>query len=199
LPDGKPDLSGAWYGQKVVDPGNPKLKPWAVAIKKERDDNHIRDFPQSFCLPLGITMSNIFTGVWRIAHTPTNLVMISEGDTPGHRQIFLDGRGHPKDFGPTWTGHSIGRWEGDALVVDTVGFNDKTWLDTQGTPHTEKLHIVERYRRIDLGRLEIEFRIEDPDTFEEPWIVKRTADLAVNDEVMENVCTENERDRAHLK
>ena len=166
-------------------------------MKKERVDNFSKDFPQSFCLPLGITLSNVLTGVWRIAHTPTYIVMISEGDTPGYRQIYLDGRAHPKDLGPTWTGHSIGRWDGDTLVVDTAGFNDKTWLP-DSIPHTEKLHVIERYRRVDLGHLEIEFRMEDPDTFDEPWIMKRTADLAPNEDVIENICTENERDRAHI-
>jgi Carboxypeptidase regulatory-like domain len=198
MPDGKPDLSGVWYSQRIVDPGKPEMKAWAEAIAKERVENNIKDFPQSRCLPLGVLLSGRITHAWRTVHTPAILIMISEMDAPGYRQIYLDGRGHPKDFGPTWTGHSIGHWEGDTLAVDTVGFNDKFWLTPAGEPHTEKMHLTERYRRPDLGHLEIEFTIEDPDTFIKPWIIKKVADLAPNDEVEEVICTENERDREHM-
>ncbi len=186
-----------WWAQDTVDPGKAELTPRAAAIKKERDDNFAKDFPQSFCRPLGVLFTNVLTSVWRAVHQPGYMVTISEGDTPGFRQFFLDGRSHPKDLGPTWTGHSVGRWDGDTLVVDTVGFNDKSWLPGN-VPHTEKMHLTERYRRPELGRLEIEFTIDDPDTFVRPWVVKRTADLAPAEEVIESVCTENERDRAHI-
>jgi hypothetical protein len=198
MPDGKPDLSGVWYPQRLVDPGKPEMKGWAEAIAKQRVENNIKDFPQSRCLPLGVLLSGRITHAWRTVHTSAILIMISEMDVPGYRQIYLDGRGHPKDFGPTWTGHSIGHWEGDTLVVDTVGFNDKFWLTPAGEPHTEKMHLTERYRRPDLGHLEIEFTVEDPDTFIKPWVIKKAADLAPNEEVEELICTENERDRGHL-
>jgi hypothetical protein len=125
--------------------------------------------------------------------TQALLVIIMEGELP--RQIFLDGGSHPKDWNPAWLGHSIGHWDGDTLVVDTTGFNDKTWFGGQGptaTPHTEKMHITEGYRRADLGHLEIEVTIEDPDTFIKPWIFKRAAELAPDDEIQEYVCTEND-------
>lgn len=128
--------------------------------------------------------------------TQTLLVIIAEGELP--RQVFLDGRGHPKDWNPAWMGHSIGHWDGDTLVVDTTGFNDKAWFGGGGIPHTEKMHITERYHRVDLGHLEIEFTIEDPDTFVKPWVIKRAAELAPNDEILEYVCTENERDLQHM-
>jgi len=196
LPDGKPDLSGVWHNQRTVDPGKPEMKAWAEAIAKERAANNFKDGNQVHCLPLGVLLSG--TG-WplRTIHTPTYLAMIFEGDLPGYRQIFLDGRAHPKDLGPTWTGHSIGHWEGDTLVVDTVGFNDKTWLP-DGVPHTEKMHLTERFHRVDLGHLEIAITIEDPDTLIRPWVIKRVAELDPNDEVMEAICTENERDREHM-
>jgi hypothetical protein len=124
--------------------------------------------------------------------------MIFEDDIPSHRTVYLDGRRHPKDPNPSWMGHSVGQWEGDALVVDTVGFNDKSWLGAQGHPHTEKLHVTERLRRPDLGHLEIEFTIEDPVTYAKPWIIKRVADLDPNDEIGEYVCTEGERDVVHM-
>jgi hypothetical protein len=198
MPDGKPDLSGVWYSQRPVDPGKPEMKAWAEAIFKERAENNHKDFPQARCQPLGVLLSGEVTHAWRIVHTPSFLMMISEMDAPGYRQIYLDGRGHPKDFFPTWTGHSVGHWEGDTLVVDTVGFNDKFWLSPAGEPHTEKMHLTERYRRPDLGHLEIEFTIEDPDTFVKPWVIKRAADLAPKEEVEEVICTENERDREHM-
>jgi hypothetical protein len=109
LPDGRPDFSGVWYPQRTVDPGKPELTPRAQAIKKQRDESYGRDSPQSFCLPLGVLQTDVFTGVWRVVHSPGYMVTISEGDTPGYRQFWLDGRSHPKDFGPTWNGHSIGR------------------------------------------------------------------------------------------
>jgi hypothetical protein len=123
-------------------------------------------------------------------------VILIEGELP--RQVFLDGRGHPKDLNPSFFGHSIGHWEGDTPVVDTVGFNDKGWLDTLGRPQTEKMHLVERYRRIDLGHLEVETTVEDPDTYLKPWVTKTVSDLAAKQELLEYVCTENERDRSHI-
>ncbi len=94
-------------------------------------------------------------------------------------------------------GHSIGHWEGDTLVVDTTGFNDRSWLDPQGHPHTEQMHVIERMRRPDLGHLEIEFTIDDPGTYAKPWIIKRVADLDPDDDVGEYVC-ENNHDPEHM-
>jgi hypothetical protein len=195
MPDGKPDLSGMWYQQKTVDPGKPEIKAWAEAVVKERAENNAKDFPQSRCQPLGMILTPTLA-YWKTVQTPTLLVIIAEGDLT--RQVFLDGRGHPKDLNPAWMGHSIGHWDGDTLVVDTTGFNDKAWFDGGGIPHTEKMHITERYHRVDLGHLEIEFTIEDPDTFTKPWVIKRAAELAPDEEVQEYVCTENERDREHM-
>jgi hypothetical protein len=195
MPDGKPDLSGVWYQQRTIDPGKPEIKAWAEAVLKERAANDGRDLPQSRCQPMGVTLAPVFQP-WKTVQTPTLLVIIAEGELP--RQVFLDGRGHPKDFNPAWMGHSIGHWDGDTLVVDTTGFNDKAWFSAGGIPHTEKMHITERYHRVDLGHLEIEFSIEDPDTFVKPWVIKRAAELAPNEEIQEYVCTENERDLQHM-
>jgi Carboxypeptidase regulatory-like domain len=195
IPDGKPDLSGVWRQQKTIDPGKPEIKAWAQAVVKERAENNARDFPQSRCQPLGIILAPVLL-FWKTVQTQALLLIFTEGELP--RQVFLDGRGHPKDSNPTWLGHSIGHWEGDTLVVDTTGFNDKAWFNGEGIPHTEKMHITERYRRVDLGHLEIEFTIEDPDTFVKPWVIKRVAELAPNEEIQEYVCMENERDREHL-
>jgi hypothetical protein len=196
LPDGKPDLSGVWHNQRTIDAGKPELKPWAQAVVKERVDSNSKDAPQVRCLPMGILLSGTGTP-FRTVQTATFLAMLFELDVPGYRQIYLDGRAHPQDFGPTWTGHSIGHWEGDTLVVDTVGFNDKSWLTNQ-LPHTEKMHIIERFHRPDLGHLEIEITVEDPDTFIKPWVIQRATELAPNDEVGEGICAENERDTRHM-
>jgi hypothetical protein len=193
--EGKPDLSGVWYAQRTVDPGKPSPLPWADVLQRERAANNSKDSPGAHCLPRGLTNAGALFP-YKLVQTPALLVMIFEDDTPSHRQVFLDGRGHPRDPNPNWMGHSIGHWEGDDLVVDTVGFNDQSWLDNIGHPHTEMLHITERFHRADLGHLEIEFTIEDPGAYSKPWIIKRVADLDTKDEIGEYVCID--RDAAHL-
>ena len=194
MPDGKPDLSGVWYPRRILDPGIAEMKPWAAALVKQRLENNLVDFPQTHCWPLGLIASTI--QMWKFVQTPALGVIIIEGELP--RQVFLDGRGHPADLNPTWVGHSVGHWEGDTLVVDTVGFNDRSWLDLQAHPHTENLHMTERYRRRDLGHLDIEVAIDDPGAYTKPWVQKSVSDLAPKEEVLEYVCTENERDRDHM-
>ena len=194
---GKPDLSGVWHGSFPFDSGTPELLPSAQAILAERRENHAREAPGARCLPQGVALFGTFLP-FRIVQTPVYLVMISEADVPNYRQIFLDGRSHPKNLEPTWMGHSVGRWEGDTLVVDTVGFNGKTWMDLEGRPSTEKLRITERYRRPDLGHLEFEFTIDDPGAYVKPWTIKKISDLTPDDEVREFICTENNKDVEHM-
>jgi len=197
MANGKPDLSGVWLGTFLQDSGKPELTPSAQAIVSERAANHLKDVPSSRCQPNGITLFGvIFT--YRVVQTPGYMVMIAEHDVPP-RQIFLDGRSHPKDLDPTWMGHSIGHWEGDTLVVDSVGFNGRAWIDLEGHPFTEKTHITERWRRPDLGHVEVEFTIDDPSSYVKPWTIKRISDLAPKgEEVTEYVCTENNKDVPHL-
>jgi Carboxypeptidase regulatory-like domain len=196
LPNGKPDLTGLWYGQTTVDSGKLLLTPKAAAIKKERDSTEGKEGPQSYCLPMGITEMNRFD-VWQAVQTPAVLVMVSSVDNPGSRIIHTDGSPRPKDYGPTWYGRSVGYWEDDTLVIDTIGFNDKSWLASNG-PHSEKLHTIERYRRPDLGHLEIELTLEDPEAFQQPWVIRKTADLAPDQQMLEYICNENEKDVQHL-
>jgi Carboxypeptidase regulatory-like domain len=193
--DGRPDLSGVWAPSFPVDPGKPEPLPWAASLSRERIANNLKDLPTSRCLPGAITQTGMFV-YYKLVQTPALLVVISEGDLP--RQVFLDGRGHPRDANPTWLGHSIGRWEGDTLVVDSIGFNDRTWLAAEGYPHTEMMHVVQKYRRPDFGHLETEITIEDPGAFAKPWTIKKVSALAPNDEITEIVCTENNRDLEHL-
>jgi hypothetical protein len=195
--DGKPDFTGVWYAQRIVDPGTPEPLPWAEKLLQERAANNSKDAPGARCLTRGITAAGALFP-YEIVQTAKRLVMLFEDDIPSHRTVYLDGRGHLKDPNPDWMGHSIGHWEGDILVIDTVGFNDRSWLDAQGHPHTEKLHVTERMRRPDVGHLEIEFTLEDPGAYKKPWIIKRVADLDPNDEIGEYVCTEGERDAVHM-
>jgi Carboxypeptidase regulatory-like domain len=195
--DGRPDFSGVWFAQRTVDLGHPEPLPWALKLLNERIANNQKDAPGAHCLPRGITNAGALFP-FKLVQTPTLLVMLFEDDLPSHRQVFLDGRGHPRDPNPTWMGHSIGHWVEDTLVIDTVGFDDRSWLDAQGHPHTEMMHVTERFRRPDLGHLEIEFTIDDPGAYAKPWKIERVADLDAGDEIGEYVCAEGERDAPHL-
>jgi hypothetical protein len=133
---------------------------------------------------------------WRFVQYPTHgkathIFLLWEGNIHSYRQIFMDGRPHPPDPDPTWFGHSIGRWEGDTLVIDSVGFNDKFWFDRRGHPHTEQLHIVERWTRRTLGTLENEVTIDDPGAYSRPFTTTYTARLQPNDDLLEYICAEN--------
>jgi carboxypeptidase family protein len=195
-PDGKPDFSGVWHALRVVDPGKPEPLAWAEKLIQERVANNIKDVPSSRCLPFGITRAGTFFG-FRIMQNSTVLAFLYEEDLP--RQIYLDGRKHPEESLSPYVGHSVGRWDGDTLVVDSVGFNDKNWLDGQGRPLTEKLHLIERYQRKDLGHLELEISIDDPGAYKRPWTMKKASELApADEEVGQYVCTENNRDVPHL-
>ena len=196
-PEGRPDFSGVWYAQRPVDAGTPEPLPWAEALVKERAANNAKDSPGAHCLPRGITLAGALFP-FKLVQTRALLIMLVEDDIPSHRQIFLDGRSHPADPNPSWMGHSVGHWEGDTLVVDTVGFNDRSWLDPQGHPHTEQMRVIERMRRPDLGHLEIEFTVDDPGAYAKPWVFKRAADLDPNDDIGEYVCNENNRDPVHM-
>ena len=124
-------------------------------------------------------------------------MILQEGDAT-FRQIFLDGRPLPKDPQPSWMGYSVGKWEGDSLIVDTVGFNDKGWLDGAGHPHSEALKVQERYRRRDFGHMDAQVTIDDPKMYTKPFTIKYILDLVPDSEIAEYVCDENEKDRAHL-
>src|SRR5205809_4379550 len=194
LSDGKPDLSGVWRGGGPVQDlavGLAKgetipLLPEAEKLMKSRQS---KDDPEANCLPTGIP--RVAPYPWRILQTPTHIFLLFEGNIHSYRQIFMDGRKHPVDPDPTWYGHSIGRWDGDTLVVDTVGYNDKFWFDFVGTPHTERLHTVEHWTRKDLGHLVNELTVEDPGAYSRPFKVTFTAFLRPDDELMEYICQEN--------
>jgi hypothetical protein len=193
--EGKPDLSGVWWSPRTVDPGKPEFLPSAVAVARKRGEDNRKDSPQARCLPSPVTRIG---PIYEFVQSKDFLVMISDDDSPGFHQIYLDGRSHPKDPDPLWYGHSIGHWEGDTLVVDRVNFEEQVWLDLEAHPHSEKLHVTERYRRVDLGHLETEVTVEDPGVLAKPWTLKRVSDLAPGEEIREFMCAENNKDVEHL-
>jgi hypothetical protein len=194
--DGKVDLSGVWDpGFSFANIGQVPLQPWADAIYKERRATLSKDDPEGHCLPAGVPRISPFPQ--KFVQTPNLVVILDEGNVHSYRQLFLD-RGHPKDLDPLWMGDSIAKWDGDALVVDTIGFNDKTWLNGQGLPHSDALHVVERYRRPDFGHLEVEITIDDSKAFTAPHTFKRTFTLLPKWEIHEYVCTEFNVDAEHL-
>lgn len=197
-PEGKPDFSGVW----LVSPksvGNraqqqPDLLPWARAIYRERVLNDYKDKPSARCLP----ELPGFLARWpiKIVQSHQLLVALRSDDVISAHQVYLDGRSFPKDLESTWQGYSIGKWEGDTLVIQTEGLNDKTWLNM--FPHTGKLHITERLRRPNLGHLEVETTYADPETFRTPFQTKFVNVLAPDEEVEEYVCAENNQYREHV-
>jgi len=186
---GKPDFSGVWLANEDRYPEPPALLPWAAAALQERVGNAFKDSPHTRCLPQGLpTPASIGPFMAKTVQTPALLVVLFE-DSGGFRQIFLDGRSHPPDPDPSWVGHSIGRWDGDTLVVDTIGYNDKSWIGIY--PHTEMLHVTERIRRPDVGHLEIRVAFDDPGTFTRPWNQTLNWELAPAEEVVAYVCENN--------
>jgi len=197
--EGKPDLSGIWINVYNPDTPQPSLQPWAAELLRQRMENNSKDYPGGMCLPANAApITRAFP--YKFVQTASLIVALHESDTPGMRQIFLDGRGHPPDMNPTWEGHSIGHWEGDTLVIDTTGYNDRTWLSLSGIPHTEKLHTVERIRRPDYGHIEVEITMDDSEAFTGSWKRTFTATLASPDEeIQEFICNENNRDASHYR
>ena len=195
LSDGKPDITGVWNGFGGSGQDAPDMLPWAAKVVADhRAAGGAEDF-EARCLPGGPPRAAPYHTSFFA--TPKLVVMLFEGNIHTYRQIFIDGREHPKDLDPTWYGHSIGKWDGDTLVVDTVGFNDKFWFDFAGHPHTEQLHVIERFRRRDLGNLDMDITIEDPAAYTEPWKLKRTSVL-MKGEISEYICNENNQDVEHL-
>ncbi len=141
-------------------------RPWAAALQKERAEQKSKDDPEVSACRRSVVRTNA-TDLTKLVQIPSELIiLLSEGSALGYRQVFTDGRGHPPDFDPSWLGHSIGRWDGDTLIIDTVGFHDRGWIDVNGRPQTEQLHVVERLRRPNLGTLEIEITVDDPGAYE---------------------------------
>jgi hypothetical protein len=189
MPDGKPNFSGVWNSPDFGSLGGPlPLQPWAQKLADERRKNAGIDDPEAKCLPGGVPRISPYP--MKIVQTPDLIVMLFEGNVHSYRQFFMDGRGHDASLDPSYEGESIAHWDGDTLVVDTVNFNDKTWLNSQGAPHSDMLHVLERYRRPDLGHIEVEITLDDPGAFTKPHTFKRTHTLDTAWEIHEYVCND---------
>ena len=165
--DGKPDLSGVWWSPVTVVPGNPEWLPAAQQTANQRQANNRVDSPQLRCLPSGVLRRGPLI---EFVQSKAFLIEISDDDSPGFHQIYLDGRGHPKEPDPLWYGDSIGRWEGDTLVLDATSFVDSTWLGRGGLFHSENMHVVERFtRQGDVILYDV--TVEDPTVLVEPWVL----------------------------
>ena len=199
-----PDFSGVWfvrqYSRTILPKEDPPFQPGVEAFFKARDlenlnaDPDVGPDPTQRCIPPGIPRTMLQPFPWEIVQARDRVIMIFEYQGLV-RQIFMDGREHPKDQEPTYMGHATGKYEGDTLVVDTVGFNDKTWLDPKGLPHSEALHVIERFRRVDHDTLNVEYTIDDPKSYTKPWTAQVVFKLHPEWQIQEYVCAENNRNK----
>ncbi len=218
--NGKPDLSGIWQVQ--AEPRGPGLFGLGESPNSKYFRNILSDFkqgeepltpfgrelirkhtqpgivgPNLHCLPDGVPHADLLPEPFKIIQTPGEILFLYEVETI-FRQIFTDGRKHPEDPSPTWLGYSVGRWDGDTLVVDTMGFNDMSWLDARGTGHSEDLRVEERFQRRDFGHMDVTVTVSDPKVFTQPFTIKFVEELLPDTDVFEHICYENEKDAAHL-
>jgi hypothetical protein len=220
LPDGKPDLSGIWHtavrnpctpassvfiecGSEIGGsplafnlgrnmPGGLPYQPWAAALVKKRTADLSKDDPHVRCLPDNPPRPWGLPHLTKAVHTPRLLVLLYEVNAM-YRQIFTDGRPHPVDPTPSWNGYSTGTWEGDTLVIQTIGFNDDLWLDTGGSPMSNSGKMTERLRRPNYGTLEVEITVDDPMVYTRPWTVSMNQGIKLDTELIDEFCLENEK------
>ena len=219
--NGKPDLSGIWQVQ-----GDPRAPNGLFGLGESLNSRYFRDILSDFkpeerpltplgverlrqhtqpgafnptlnCLPDGVPHGDLLPEPFKIMHTPGVIVMLYEVETT-FRQIFMDGRKLPADMSPTWQGYSVGRWDGDTLVIDSAGFNDRSWLDARGTPRSTDMRIEERFRRRDYGHIDLTVTITDPQIFTKPISFSVVEELLPDTDLLEHYCVENERDDAHM-
>jgi hypothetical protein len=200
--DGRTDLSGLWrmnglgYAFDILGGQAVEMKPWAREVYAARLMTFAKDSPETQCLPAGPSAGLFGMAPVKFVQTDGLLLILHEGAPP--RQVFTDGRRLPDDPNPSWMGYSIGRWDGDTLVVESAGFNDRSWLDLNGHPHTEALRVTERFRRLDTGRMHVEITFDDPTTYSRPWTIGVDMHLMPDTELLESVCHENEKSGPRL-
>jgi hypothetical protein len=219
LPNGKPDFSGVWESRggpsgrlggpfltslmadappvaTFVDAGrNMKgglpYTPWAADLRKQRMARFSQDNPDARCLPMGFLQTHTHSQPRRVVQTKDDLIIMYEANQ-GLRQIFTDGRSLPdNDPNPQWEAYSVGRWEGDTLVVESIGFRDDGWLDVNGSPFTSGLKLTERFRRVNYGRIEIDITVNDPKAYTSPFTVRVNWRLEPAQQLIEFICQEN--------
>ena len=219
--NGKPDLSGIWqvqgdarapnglfglgeslnsrYFRDILSDFKPEERPLTpLGVERLRQHTQPGAFnPTLNCLPDGVPHGDLLPEPFKIMHTPGVIVMLYEVETT-FRQIFMDGRKLPADMSPTWQGYSVGRWDGDTLVIDSAGFNDRSWLDARGTPRSTDMRIEERFRRRDYGHMDLPITVTDPQIFTKPITFSVVEELLPDTDLLEHYCVENERDDAHM-
>ena len=221
--EGRPDFSGIWEAENTLpcDPADAgrnctdlaigaqrrniaaglddslPYQPWAAALSRSRSAQLGKDSPHARCLPASIPEAHALPEFKKIVQAPGLLVILHEYNV-NYRQIFLDGRPLPADPQPSWNGYSSGRWEGDTLVVESVGFRDGQWLDGLGNPMTDAAKVTERFRRINYGNMEIEVTVNDPKAYTKPWTVKLNQFIVLDTELLDYYCVEDEKDIVHL-
>jgi hypothetical protein len=200
-PDGKVSIAGLWRpaarligdARRGMKPGETvPFQPWSEALFKTRLADDAKDDPTSNCIVGGVPRNDFVPYPFKIIENPGLVVILYEA-IHSYRQIFSDGRTLPKDPNPAWLGYSVGRWEKDAFVVESSGFNDNVWLDNAGLPATERLRVTERFVRRDFGHMDIEITIDDPKAYTRPWSVTQTLDFQADNELIEYICNENNR------
>ncbi|MEQ1947017.1 MAG: hypothetical protein ABL995_07500 [Bryobacteraceae bacterium] len=202
--DGKPDLSGMWrpatnaYRFDVIQDLKDEaiFKPAAEALFLKRVQDFRRDDPVTNCLPGG--PSEMLNTMYRVISSPNVIGVLYEGGMGRYRQIYTDGRKLPVDPNPTWYGYSVGHWEGDTLVVESAGFNDRTWLDRAGHSHSESLRVTEKFHRTDFGHMQFEITYTDPETLTKPLHFAFEVNYAADTDMLETVCNESDRNRVHM-
>ena len=202
--DGKPDLSGLWsndggdryYNNITADLQVSDVATWAHEIFMKRQLEFGKDSMETLCLPLGPAYLTTRYREFRIVHTPTLIMMAF--DDGMHRAIFMDGRSLEPDPNPTWMGYSVGRWDGDALIVESNGFTDRSWLDFGGHPHTEALRITERYTRRDVGRMDVQVTMVDPTIYTKPITFAMPIALQADTEMLEGFCENHHKSRERM-
>jgi hypothetical protein len=224
--DGKLDLSGVWaaegapasvnssfggetfnadlqfiskYALNVfadLKPEEVPMRPAAAALVREHARTQGKDSPTSHCLPGGVPFSSLIAP-FKAIQTQVEIVMLLEDNNPP-RQIYIDGRPLPKDPEPSWMGYSSGKWDGETLVVETIGFQERSWIDAAGHPRSESMHIIERFHRRDFGHMDLEVTFDDPIYYTRAFTVKAGLRLLPDTDTLESVCAEGEKDRVHL-
>jgi len=219
-PDGKPDLSGIWAAEcgisgldacftqglffdlaKDLNAADVQMTPWAQAIQTQREARNHVDDPYGYCLPPGTPRITFAGGPFKILRTREVTAFLYEtigGMT--FRQVFTDGRSLPQTTEPTWLGYSVGRWDGDAFVVETTGFRDGGWLDTRkARPHSDALHVTERFRRTDFGHMQLTITIDDRKAFLKPWTVQARLTLMPDTDLVESFCDNHDKTMEHRR
>jgi hypothetical protein len=223
--DGKPDFSGIWLtdspcarsqdpesltcgselpmGRQGINmgaglPGGLPYQSWLAALVKKRTAENAKDDPHVFCLPDTFVRAYSLPHLLKFVQTPGLLVMLNEMNA-GYRQVFTDARPLPEDPTPSWQGYSSAKWEGDTLVVNSAGFRDDIWIDWNGSVITSVAKVQERIRRPDYGHLEVGVTVDDPKAYTKPWTVTLRQRLALNTELVDEICLENEKSAQRMK